>query len=154
MAKHKDAFGFAMYGAWHWQVAEVMRQAGVRTMRIDPTLIAEYFGIIRELKPRLVVAPLWDCPFNHSKSNIAWIEAVYSGALCLAPAWPEWERPGCLNYRNAAEFSAAMDAVMSMPDAEVEDLNLKAWRWIQNNVVLSRVNNRREKLVYKLAAKR
>lgn len=46
---------------------------------MDPIL---YFRKILADRPKSFIVPLKDIQFNHSKSNIAWLEATASGALC------------------------------------------------------------------------
>lgn len=52
-----------------------------------------YFQTTRESGVNIVWKPLLDIPFNHSKSNIAWIESTCLGAVCLTnfAGRPTWE---------------------------------------------------------------
>lgn len=154
----KDAhphYGLTMMGFYHWQIAEALGAKGVGVTRMDATDLFTYNAVMREIKPRAVIAPLVDCPFNRAKSNIAWLEAVYAGGLCVAPAWEEWNRPGCYTYDGTpAGFAAALRFVLSMRPEEAEQRNMDAWKWIWHNLRLSSVNEAREKIVRKLAARR
>jgi hypothetical protein len=46
---------------------------------MDPIL---YLRQIQKDRPKAFIVPLKDIQFNHSKSNIAWLEATACGALC------------------------------------------------------------------------
>lgn len=112
----------------------------------DPLL---YFKNIAKLAPYVFHVPLVDSKFNRCKSNIAYIEASYSGALCLAPDWEEWKVPGILSYKDEKEFSASIEAIIQ-GRIDVRKLSNKAWEYITDNLMLSKVNNLRADLVKKL----
>lgn len=75
-----------------------------------------YPRVLYDMFPTAMVFPLVDCFFNRCKSNIAWIEALHAGALCVAPDLPEWNRDGCINYKphDAQDFLRACKEVMEM----------------------------------------
>jgi len=58
-------------------------------------ILSDYFSGLRRLAPNIVWKPLENILFNDSKSNIAWLEAICSGAICLTDSWrtamqPQW----------------------------------------------------------------
>lgn len=53
--------------------------------------VPNYFQSLRLLKPQFLFVPLVDDSFNRSKSGIAWLEATYCGAICLASDLPEFK---------------------------------------------------------------
>jgi hypothetical protein len=75
-----------------------------------------YFKDIYKRRPKVVVFPLVDCFFNQCKSNIAYIEALHAGAMCVAPDFPEFRKPGVCTYTpgNSESFLHAVDGVMAL----------------------------------------
>lgn len=105
-----------------------------------------YNQILKQLKPRIMHVPLVDNELNRAKSNIAWIEATYAGAVCIAPNWPEWNRPGVICYDTPEDFAA----LLKTPSQDYA----KCWRasmdYINENLLLSYVNQKRKDILYKL----
>jgi hypothetical protein len=103
---------------------------------------------LQALKPRIMHVPLIDNQLNKAKSNIAWIEATCAGAVCIAPDWPEWNRPGVICYSNQEDFKR----VLLEPSRD----HAKCWResmdYIKANLLLSYVNQKRVDLINKLCA--
>ena len=63
---------------------------------------------LRAFQFNAVWKPLANEPFNHAKSNIAWLEAVMSGGYCVTnfasrPGW-EFAWPKMLKYDAACEL--------------------------------------------------
>lgn len=131
-------FCFAGYNPWFVTEAMAHEQALIIPM-MDPL---EYFSFIKKVGPRIVVVPLVPNEFNLAKSNIAWMEATYAGAVCVAPDIPEWRRPGIVNYRTTNELKTAL---MRLTDSEVtlEHHVKDSWDYITSNLLLSNVNQSR-----------
>jgi hypothetical protein len=60
----------------------------------------DFMVSLRNRAPGVMVKPLVDIPHNRAKSNCAWLEATYAGAVCVAPDWEEWSEPGITTYRD------------------------------------------------------
>ncbi len=111
---------------------------------VEPLDPIAYFGFLKAVKPALFIVPLEDIPFNCAKSNIAWIEATYAGAVAIAPDWPEWRKPGVINYKTPEDFGRLFNQALK---GGVFDLRA---RWtesrdhIKENLLLSTVNRTRE----------
>jgi hypothetical protein len=110
---------------------------------LDPI---NYFEFLAQLQPALMIVPLEDIPFNHAKSNIAYLEGIHAGAVTLAPDWEEWRRPGVINYKDPEDFGAKLDAFMAGKfDAA------KLWQdgrdFVAEHLTLGRVNRVRELLL-------
>lgn len=108
-----------------------------------------YFRRLQRMQIGVLYAPLHDSIFNRCKSNIAWIEAMYFGGVCIAPDFPEWRRPGALNYTSVESFYEIFRAV------KAGEVNIKAecekgWEYIADNLLLSHVNKLREELIKSL----
>lgn len=107
---------------------------------IDPM---EYMRLIADLEPDIMFAPLWDSNFNRAKSNIAWMEASHSGAVIVAPDFDEWKKPGITTYNDSKSFYVAMEFLMTAEDSVKERLWAESWKYIQDNLLLSKVNQKR-----------
>lgn len=113
-----------------------------RTIVMEPMEWPKYFREIWKMAPSMMLVPLHQHSFNYAKSNIAWIEGAFAGAVTIAPAWPEWDRPGVLTYESEIEFGVQMEKVMS-GSVEVEQLAADAWNYVQDNLTLEKVNKLR-----------
>lgn len=67
-----------------------------------------YMRALNDIAPDVVVVPLYDCPLNRAKSNIAALEACWAGALVVAPDWEEWQGNGFI-FRYAEKERMARD---------------------------------------------
>jgi hypothetical protein len=83
-----------------------------RVRRFKPMDPVVYFQFLRNTRPALMIVPLADHRFNRCKSNIAWLEATYAGAACLAPAWEEWDHPGVIRYDGQSQFREKLHACL------------------------------------------
>lgn len=99
----------------------------------------EYLNHFCMLRPSALIVPLADSQFNRCKSNIAWIEATLAGAVCIAPDWPEWNKPGVLTYKNEAEFMANIYAVTS-GGLDIAGTVANSWNYIQEHLSLDKAN--------------
>jgi len=110
--------------------------------------VVDYYmrGVV--LKPTVVQIPLHDNLFNRCKSNIAFIEGSFWGAVCIVPDF--WgDLPGTLSYSTQAEYQAALDSVLS-GEVDVVAQNKLAWDYIKANLLLSGVNKIRVNIVREL----
>jgi hypothetical protein len=105
-----------------------------------------YHQSLINLKPKLMHVPLADNPLNRCKSNIAWIEATYAGAITIGPAWPEWHRPGMLTYRDQAEYYQLLSQADNLSPLHWQ----QSWDYIKENLMLSHVNHQRAAIIKSL----
>jgi len=110
-----------------------------------------YFKTIYDLRPTVLIVPLKDCEFNKAKSNIAWIEGVFSGGIALAPDWEEWKRPGCITYSSPDDFMNKLERILS-GRIDVARERKAGWDYIRTELNLSRVNRLRVKLIKDMMA--
>jgi hypothetical protein len=111
--------------------------------------IMYYFLKLSQLNPKLVIVPLNDNPFNQAKSNIAYLEATYAGAVTVAPIYlPEFNRPGVLNYHDERSFHTTVSAALKSNDNEGSHRLAK--ECITSKLLLSNVNKIREKIINKI----
>lgn len=90
-----------------WRVIDSMPEGSVKVMGEQDTF--QYFKYIHDLKPKVMLFPLADNTFNRCKSNIAYLEAIHAGAICVAPNWPEWKHPGVINYGKSLDHDQPLD---------------------------------------------
>jgi hypothetical protein len=110
--------------------------------------VVDYFDNGFRLKPAVVHVPLYNNLFNRCKSNIAYIEGSYWGAVCVVPEW--WGHlPGALTYKdNQSYYEVVRDALSGKVD--LTKMNNLAWDFIKKELVLSKINRLRVKLIKKL----
>lgn len=111
-----------------------------------------YFFWLKELNPFLTIVPLEDIPFNHSKSDLAKIEATASGCLCLAPNWDEWvwNSSDRYLYKDKKDFLIKADKILKNPE-KINDIGIwdrnADWdidvKYLYNNKMLSENNKKR-----------
>ena len=132
---------------WHWTgynpwyITEGFKEGQVTVT--EPLGVVEYHKFIKTIQPTCQIVPLADNKFNRSKSNIAWIEATYSGALTIAPDWEEWRKPGVLTYSDVAGFEHQMEFMMSMSESEFNNRLSSSSEEINENYLLSKINQKR-----------
>lgn len=154
MGNHLD-FTYTFVGSpFWWSIEQFETIQGITDKNLvlagmlDPI---EYMRFLREIKPCLIVVPLHDCEFNRAKSNIAWIEATMAGAVCLAPNWPEWQRPGVINYESQIDFAEKMDAYL-----RGEFDGAKLWQdsadYISENLTIGKVNKTRRTILEEITS--
>lgn len=111
-----------------------------------------YFKNLLARQPAIVIAPLQDTAFNRSKSNIAWMEAVAAGAVCVCPDWPEWRKPGTFRYQSREDFAETMQKAISTPRKKRAEMAREGQQYITENLLLSKVNELRLDTITKLIA--
>ncbi len=149
ITKHLDwCYNFIGAPFW-WTIEQLDSIPKIRpnNIMLTPTIdTIEYFEFLRCALPALMIVPLEDTPFNHGKSNIAWLEATHAGAVTLAPSWPEWQKPGVINYTDTASFERQLDKFV-----RGEYDGTKLWResrnYIAKNLTLPKVNEIRAKVL-------
>ncbi len=112
----------------------------------DPVI---YFNTMQRLAPKLLHVPLQDTLFNRCKSNIAWMEATYFGAVCVAPQFDEWIKPGVLNYEDGNDYYAWIASAIK-GELDLEKYVNISWDYICDNLLLSTVNHKRIELINSL----
>jgi hypothetical protein len=136
-------------GDKQWMVTESMIQTDPKRCKMtDNKGIMDYHDHILDRAPKLFIVPLHFNTFNRSKSNIAFLEATYAGALCLAPDMAEWQVPGCINYTDAKDFSRKFEEIIAGKHDEKHDI---ARHWVKEHRSLKVVNRARVQIIKELA---
>ena len=109
-----------------------------------------YHQTLQKINPAIMQVPLTDHVFNRCKSNIAFIEAAYAGAVCVAPEWEEWKKPGVVTYKASDEsYEKAFKPIMKGDLNLVQENNL-SWNYVKSNLLLSKVNEKRIEIIKNL----
>lgn len=109
--------------------------------------IMAYHRCLYDTAPACLHVPLADNPFNRCRSNVAYLEGSYAGAVCVAPDW--WNAPGSLPYSDADSYYEALRAVLS-GEIDIVVQNKIAWQYIQDELTLSKVNLKRVEVIESL----
>lgn len=120
-----------------------------KTFIREPTGWDEYLDRLYKCAPAAMVAPLHASGFNLCKSNIAWIEAAWAGAVTIAPKWPEWRKPGVLCYETEEELYEAFRSVI-LGQLDVGATAKSAWEYVCDNLDLRIVNKQRAEVLSSL----
>jgi hypothetical protein len=141
---------------WHWIgdhpwfITEQMHpNATLFTSGMD---IVEYHRLIKEIQPLFQIVPLADNIFNHSKSNIAWIEGTWSGAVTICPDWEEWKLDGTLRYHNPMELEKCLNRAINMTKKEHTEMLEASMSELKENFLLSKVNYKRLEILESLCS--
>lgn len=142
---------------WTWSFlgpnSEIAKKTLPSAKVIDRLGLVEYFETIKEMSPMLQIVPLVDHPFNRSKSNIAWIEGTWSGAVTIAPHYlEEFQKPGVVHYSSPEQLEEILQDFMKHPE-KLEALYSLSFNYIKEHLLLSKVNLQREKLLYEKVLK-
>lgn len=152
MIKEKDT-EFIFMGYWPWTLSgQVNNIPKPSNMKFIPALgLMEYFQAGMMARPKVVHVPLNDTNFNKCKSNIAFIEATYWGAITIIPEW--WGNiPGTIHYKDNDQegyYNALLEAINLTEEEHLEMLT-KAKEYIKDNLLLSKVNEIRVDVIKKL----
>jgi glycosyltransferase involved in cell wall biosynthesis len=101
LEKHKQDIAVIFWGYLPTELANFERQPGFPHADLVPKYEnlycgewfshREYFYKLRHLKPDIAIMPLDDCVFNHSKSNLKYLEMSMAGAACIATDLPPYD---------------------------------------------------------------
>lgn len=161
---HRDVAGFALqivsaareekFSKWIWSfigdnlwfLTDKMPKG--RTVLHEGMDVFEYHEQIVKMAPSVMIVPLHDNQFNRCKSNIAWIEASFAGAVTIAPDWEQWRKPGVLRYNTAAEFDQCLRSVLE-GQVDIEAEADKSWTYIREHLFLGGPPTKQRLEVYK-----
>lgn len=125
-----------------------------RIAHTRPMTVPTYFKYMRQIAPKVVITPLVDSKFNRAKSNIAWMEATLSGAVCVCSNLPEWQDSGAMRYISkpdgSSTFSQVLTHCMSMDDEEHTEMVDNSWGAIRSKYNLDIQNKKRLDILEKL----
>lgn len=107
----------------------------------DPTGLMQFFKDYRELNPNIAFFPLLTNVFNCGKSNISLMEATYAGAAFMGNReLPEFNHDFTADISKGCRI--AFD-VLKEDMTYLESMNRRAWQWICDDRLLSKINQQR-----------
>lgn len=111
-----------------------------------------YYKYIYDLNAKVCVFPLVDCFFNRCKSNIAYIEAIHAGAICVAPEMPEWKKEGVITYKphDSEAFREAVNYALIINPIDHKNIIEDAFSSMKQEYDISKINGLRHMIAYSL----
>lgn len=133
-------------GWYPWMLANQNTKNVFHSPGVD---VVPYHKNIHNVAPKAMIVPLANHLFNHCKSNIAALEGIFAGAVCIVPDWEEWQIPGTLKYTNPAEFRGHLEDIYNCR-VKVTELNETAWQYINDVYPLDIINLKRIEILKSL----
>lgn len=133
---------FIFMGFYPWFLSETQNKGFMPGLDI-----ILYYKKLFDLAPSVLHVPLHDNTFNRCRSNVAFLEGSFSGAVCVVPAW--WSMPGTATYTDPASYYEAMKSVLA-GEVDIVANNRMAWEYIYDCLRLSQVNVLRMELINSL----
>jgi glycosyltransferase involved in cell wall biosynthesis len=134
---------FIFVGYYPWFLHETTNK-GFNKWILD---IIVYYKFLFDLAPSVVHVPLFDNVFNRCRSNVAYIESSFAGAVTVCPDW--WNVPGSLPYSTPQQYYEAVKNVLS-GHVNKKALNIEAWEYVMDCLRLSKINVLRLELINSL----
>jgi hypothetical protein len=146
--KKFDNVHWLFIGNEHWFVSDFFKHQCFTVSECD---VMDYHTLITESNISIMTVPLQDILFNRAKSDISYLEATLAGAPCIAPNLPEFDRPGCVQYRagDSTHFEYLLEKLVKSRSFRQENYD-KAFEYVQGNRVLSIVNQKRVDVINNL----
>lgn len=99
----------------------------------------QFYKMMHEMNPQVFFYPLTDNAFNRGKSNCSWLESTYAGAAYFGKTeFPEFDKPGIKPLTELSYLLKGNNA------GELENMNKESWTFIQDELLLSKVNELRK----------
>jgi hypothetical protein len=117
--------------------------------------IFEYHQMIAEMRPALMVVPLVNSDFNKAKSDCAFLEGTFAGAVVVAPDFQEeFSQSHCIKYSSGTNptkadqnLTTTLEACLNMDLTQLLAIQESAWQYIKTERLLSTVNKKREMIL-------
>jgi len=118
---------------------------------LKPEDIVLYMKSIFNMAPSVIHCPINPDNFNACRSNIAFIEGSYAGAVSVIPDFwlANGELPGALVYKDQKEYFDLIDAVCK-GEIDIKKNSALSWAYITEHLSLAKVNKKRIKLLNNL----
>lgn len=111
--------------------------------------LMRYFKMMKESTHGASFFPLDNNDLNACKSNISWQENTLAGAAMLAPSFPEFQKPGIINYSSPGEFQ---ELLLEMTTGYARNLPMSYYlktslEYIVEELGLSKINRMRVEVI-------
>lgn len=138
---------------WHWLGIDV-RQIFEDVFEGEFSPIRSHLPFLKELcdtNASIHIVPLEDNKFNRVKSNLAWLDATLAGSAVLGPDFEEWTGIPTVNlYYDVKHFETALEQMITHNGNLLEQMHNESWRYIQENLMTSKLNEKRLEILNKL----
>lgn len=124
------------FARWFFMGYYPKRLRAINTKGLPHVDVVKYMSGLREIGLNVMWKPLQDNEFNASKSNIAWIESVLAGGICVT------------NFSGRAGWEMAVDKFTDNPDFIAHQWALSR-DWILEHYNLKKVNEIRYQHILK-----
>lgn len=146
--RSNDAWQWIFYGAFPFFLRDALRPNSYTFYPFRDVLL--YMQTFKEIFPKVNLVCLYNSLFNQSRSNISWMESTYFGeSVTVGPNWEQWRVPGCFTYNNMEEFKKHIIDLMRIDNDTTPHVS-KAIEYINDNLLLSKVNKKRIEIVNQL----
>jgi hypothetical protein len=146
LAEKNPSWKWIFMGHNPWQIT-----SNIKNKQLIPWLpYIDYLQTICQLHASTFIYCLKANDHSMSRSNIAWLEATLAGSTVLAKDFPEFQKPGCMNFSNAEEFEQKMNDIFQKK-IDLEEQYQTSWAHIQENYMLSKANEVRKLIIEKIA---
>jgi hypothetical protein len=126
-----------------------LKKQATKNMEIFGAIdILDYFYTLKQLQPKCMLVPLASNYFNNCKSDIAYLEGLWAGSLCIGPNMTEWSNPATLNYEyKQGSFYEKIMKVAEMSDEQVNAKVREARESRKCYRIVSDANDKREEII-------
>lgn len=114
----------------------------------------DYYRMIADIRPALMVVPLVDSDFNRAKSDCSFLEGTLAGAAVIAPTFQAEFSQRCLKYPpgplpsdSNAGILAVLSEAMQVGLPALLARNREAWQDVLEHRLLSQANITRGKVL-------
>lgn len=112
--------------------------------------LERYWMMLKDASPHYVLVALEECDFNRGKSNIAWLEATFAGAACIAQStMPEFDKVPTIQFSSVKSLDGVLKNIASGTDLRTEKY-MESRALIEREYLLSVTNQIRWQLIEKL----
>lgn len=136
-----------------WITDEMKEHDPKRVQKFHNQELLEFYRWLTSVNWAVIIKPLEDTVFNHSRSNITWQEACFAGSACLAPNWDSWTEfsplDSLVTYESPEDFKKHLTRLLKNGD-EIRARVIAGRKYIKENLLLSTVNQKRVSIINKL----
>jgi hypothetical protein len=154
--KYKN-FHFYFAGYDPCWIIDEMRKIDPKRVRLSSTTeLNEWHYKLASVNWSIIIKPLENTTFNHSRSNITWFEACLAGAVCLCPDWSSWvnysDPNSIVTYEGANDFGLKLENLVenSAKRETLIDRVESGRKWIKEKALLSIQNLKRIEIIKNL----
>jgi hypothetical protein len=138
------------FNFWGWSFTYLEMRCKNNYLRRGASDTLQYFNALLDYNPNILIFPLVNNEFNRCKSNISWLEITYAGGVLYGNTeLSEFSHESIFPIEN---LDIDLATIKQFPDTlkELEEENEKAWAYIKENLLLSKVNQQRHGQIMKL----